>query len=103
MLSLARPVMGGVTSPYGSRTINGVRNWHSGVDFGWLNADIAGSRRVYSAHPGTVFDAGYSSAPGNYVLVDVGGGFELRYIHLSSIAVIGGAAGRLFDVPWRDG
>lgn len=83
----AKPVMGGVTSPFGARIVDGRYNFHNGVDFGWLYAHPIKSRRVYSAHPGTVVDAGYSSAPGNYVLVDVGGGFRLRYIHLASIGV----------------
>lgn len=82
-MMLARPVMGGITSGYGPRSIG----FHSGVDFGWLLRDVEGSRRVYSAHPGTVTDAGYSSAPGNYVLVDIGDGKKLRYIHLSRIDV----------------
>ncbi len=80
---LCKPVMGGITSGYGPRSIG----FHNGVDFGWLLRDVAGSRRVYSAHPGTVVDAGYSSAPGNYVLVDIGGGKKLRYMHLSRIDV----------------
>lgn len=78
-----KPVMGGITSGYGPRSIG----FHNGIDFGWLLRDVAGSRRVYSAHPGTVVDAGYSSAPGNYVLVDIGDGKKLRYIHLSRIDV----------------
>lgn len=80
---LCKPVMGGITSGFGPRSIG----FHNGVDFGWLLRDVAGSRRVYSAHPGTVVDAGYSSAPGNYVLVDIGDGKRLRYIHLSRIDV----------------
>lgn len=89
---LCKPVMGGITSHYGWRTLRDrygreYRNFHNGTDFGWLNADVAGSRKVYSAHPGIVVDAAYSSEPGNYVLVDIGGGKKLRYIHLDSFAV----------------
>lgn len=79
--------MGGITSKYGWRYINGVRNFHNGLDFGWLNADITGSRKVYSAAPGVVVDAGYGSEPGNYVLVDIGNNYKVRYIHLASDAV----------------
>lgn len=82
-MRLARPAAGPITSPFGPRRIG----FHNGIDFGWLLADPTGSKRVRSAHPGTVVDAGYSSAPGNYVLVDIGGGYKLRYIHLSRIDV----------------
>lgn len=87
-MQFAKPVIGGVSAPFGySAAYFGGSRKHSGVDFYWLNRDVTGSRKVYSAHPGTVVDAGYSSAPGNYVLVDIGGGYKLRYIHLSQIAV----------------
>ena len=84
MPTLAKPVMGGISSHYGWRYVNGVRNFHNGLDFYWLNANIAESRKVYSAAPGVVVDAGYGSEPGNYVLVDIGGGYKVRYIHLAS-------------------
>lgn len=84
MPTLAKPVMGGISSAYGWRYVNGVRNFHNGLDFYWLNANITESRKVYSAAPGTVVDAGHSSEPGNYVLVDIGGGYRIRYIHLAS-------------------
>lgn len=69
MPALAKPVMGGISSRYGWRYINGVRNFHKGLDFYWLNANITESRNVYSAAPGTVVDAGYGADPSNYVLV----------------------------------
>lgn len=84
MPALAKPVMGPITSKYGGRYINGVYSFHNGLDYGWLNANITESRKVYSAAPGTVVDAGYSADPGNYVLVDIGGGYKVRYIHLAS-------------------
>lgn len=87
MPELAKPVMGPITSRYGWRTINGVRNFHNGLDYGWLYADVSGSRKVYSAHPGIVDDAAYSAIAGNYVLVNIGGGYRVRYIHLASSSV----------------
>lgn len=80
--------MGGISAPYGySPGYQGGRVKHNGVDFFWLYRDPVGSRKVLSAHPGTVTDVGYSAAAGNYVLVDIGGGKKLRYIHLESAAV----------------
>lgn len=85
---LCKPVMGGISAPYGySPGYLGGRVKHNGIDFFWLYKEQEASRRVYSAHPGTVTDAGYSSQAGNYVLVDIGGGYKVRYIHLSQIAV----------------
>ena len=69
MPSLARPAIGPITSGYGWRTLNGRYNFHNGLDYGWLNANITESRNVYSAAPGTVVDAGYGADPSNYVLV----------------------------------
>ena len=89
---LAKPVMGGISSRFGWRTLRdrlgrSYRNFHNGLDFGWLLLHPIKSRVVYSAHPGRVVDAGSSYEPGNYVLVDIGGGKKLRYIHLSRIDV----------------
>lgn len=84
----ARPVMGGISAPYGySAGYRGGRVKHNGIDFYWLYRDPVGSRKVLSAHPGTVADVGYSTATGNYVLVDIGGGKKLRYMHLASSSV----------------
>lgn len=55
MLRLAKPVMGPVTSPYGWRGSGRTRNFHNGIDWGWLFLHIIRSRRVTS--PGSV-DAG---------------------------------------------
>ena len=90
MPELAKPVMGPITSRYGWRTINGVRNFHNGLDYGWLYVNVDGSRKVYSAHPGVVSDVAYSAIAGNYILVDIGGGYKIRYIHLASSFVRAG-------------
>lgn len=90
MPSLARPAIGPITSGYGWRTLNGVKNFHNGLDFGWYYADVVGSRKVYSVAPGTVVNVAYSGIAGNYVLIDLGGGYKARYIHLSRTSVTPG-------------
>jgi len=80
-LSLSWPADGVVTDPFGMR-------WgrpHLGIDVGILR-----SLEVRAAEAGTVTATGYLagySGYGNVVIVDVGGGFEVMYAHLSVAAV----------------
>lgn len=82
---LAKPVIGPVTTPggaYGPRMLDGVYNFHNGLDFSYLYADVAGSTVVRSAHPGTVTNVGYSAEAGRYITVRVDDRWLVRYIHL---------------------
>lgn len=89
MPRLARPVIGPISNQghYGMRTLldrygRPYQNFHNGLDFSWLYADVAGSTKVVSAHPGVVSDVGYSAAAGYYVTVRLDSRWLVRYIHL---------------------
>ncbi|MBQ9534862.1 MAG: peptidoglycan DD-metalloendopeptidase family protein [Clostridia bacterium] len=73
-----------VTCKYGMRThpITGVYKLHSGVD---LRASTG--TKVYAANGGTVVTSTYSSAWGNYVVINHGGGYTTLYAHLSKRSV----------------
>ena len=70
-----------VTCKYGMRVhpITKVYKLHTGVD---LRATKG--TNIYAANSGTVIKSTYSSAYGNYVLIDHGGGVATLYAHMSS-------------------
>lgn len=73
-----------ITSDYGPRTspASGASSNHQGIDIGAsYGADIV------AAADGTVKAATYSSAAGNYVMIDHGGGLYTVYMHASSLLV----------------
>lgn len=73
-----------ITSDYGVRIspTSGASSNHKGIDIGAANgADIV------AAAAGTVKAATYSSAAGNYVMIDHGGGLYTVYMHASSLLV----------------
>jgi murein DD-endopeptidase MepM/ murein hydrolase activator NlpD len=75
------PASGLVTRGYG---YDGAE-WHPGIDIGTLR-----SLDVSAAAPGVVEAVGYATGYegyGNIVLVDLGGGLEALYAHLSSVRV----------------
>lgn len=76
-----------VTSDYGNRLspTSGASSNHKGIDIGAsYGADIV------AAADGTVKVASYSSAAGNYVMIDHGGGLYTVYMHASSLVVSAG-------------
>lgn len=73
-----------VTSDYGTRTspTSGASTNHKGIDIGAsYGADIV------AAADGEVTSAGYSSASGNYVIINHGSGIRTVYMHASSLNV----------------
>ncbi len=75
-----------ITSSFGWRIIDGVSNYHKGVDFG-----IDVGTAVPATENGTVESAGWdSSGGGNMVVIDHGNGVETAYMHFSQFAVSGG-------------
>lgn len=73
-----------ITSNYGPRTspMGGASSNHQGIDIGAsYGADIV------AAADGTVKAASYSSAAGNYIMIDHGGGLYTVYMHASSLVV----------------
>lgn len=73
-----------VTSDYGTRIspTSGASSNHKGIDIG-----AAGGADIVAAADGTVKAATYSSAAGNYVMIDHGGGLYTVYMHASSLCV----------------
>ena len=77
-----------VTSSFGYRNhpVTGQYKLHTGVDISAPNGTP-----IYAAKPGTVIIAGYSSAWGNYVVINHGGGITTLYAHMSKILTTKGA------------
>ena len=73
-----------VTSDYGTRVspMGGASSNHKGIDIG-----ASGGAGIVSAADGTVTTAAYSSAAGNYVMIDHGGGLYTVYMHASALLV----------------
>ena len=78
-----------VTSDYGTRgsPTSGASSNHKGIDIG-----ASAGAAIVAAANGTVKAANYSSAAGNYVMIDHGGGLYTVYMHCSSLAVSEGTA-----------
>ncbi len=73
-----------VTSNYGARIspTSGASTNHRGIDVG-----AAYGADIVAAAAGTVKAVNYSSAAGNYVMIDHGGGLYTVYMHASSVHV----------------
>lgn len=78
-----------ITSDYGTRVspTSGASSNHKGIDIG-----ASAGAAIVAAANGTVKAANYSSAAGNYVMIDHGGGLYTVYMHCSSLAVSEGTA-----------
>lgn len=76
-----------ITSDYGNRIspTSGASSNHKGIDVG-----AAYGADIVAAAAGTVKTASYSSAAGNYVMIDHGGGLYTVYMHCSSLVVSAG-------------
>ncbi|MBQ2767983.1 MAG: peptidoglycan DD-metalloendopeptidase family protein [Clostridia bacterium] len=71
-----------ISSNYGYRTLNGVREFHRGIDIpanAWSN--------IYASNSGTVITAAYHWSYGNYVIIDHGGGKSTLYAHANQLNV----------------
>jgi murein DD-endopeptidase MepM/ murein hydrolase activator NlpD len=82
--SLAWPVSGTITSPFGYRRnpFGGGMEFHQGLDI----AAPMGTT-ITAAASGTVISAGWYGGYGNYILIDHGGGMATGYGHCSQIFV----------------
>lgn len=76
-----------VTSDYGNRysPTSGASTNHKGIDIG-----AAYGADIVAAAAGTVKTASSSSAAGNYIMIDHGGGLYTVYMHASSLVVSAG-------------
>jgi murein DD-endopeptidase MepM/ murein hydrolase activator NlpD len=81
------PVVGWLSSPYGSRRdpFNGGADFHPGLD---ISADYGSP--VHAPADGIVASAGPSGTYGNLVVIDHGYGITTRYGHLSRFAAAPG-------------
>ena len=84
-----------VTSDYGTRVspMSGASSNHKGIDIG-----ASAGADIIAAADGTVTAASYSSAEGNYVMIDHGGGLYTVYMHASSLLVSPGQTVSAGDV-----
>ena len=84
-----------VTSDYGTRVspMSGASSNHKGIDIG-----ASAGADIIAAADGTVTTASYSSAAGNYVMIDHGGGLYTVYMHASSLLVSPGQTVSAGDV-----
>ena len=89
-----------VTCPYGMRKhpITGKYKLHTGVDL-----RCSTGTKVYAANAGTVTTSGYSSAWGNYIIINHGGGYTTLYAHLSRRSVAKGDKVKQGDVIGQSG
>jgi len=72
------PIRGRITSPFGIRTLNGRKEFHSGIDIGGsLGANIM------AAESGRVSYAGYMRGYGNVIILSHDGGYSTVYAHNS--------------------
>ena len=71
-----------VTSPFGWRTIGGVKEFHYGVDLTrWVGWSTLAT--ICAIEEGTVCKVGYDPSRGNNVSVDHGNGVVTMYFHLA--------------------
>jgi len=84
-----------VTSDYGTRVspMSGASSNHKGIDIG-----ASAGAGIIAAADGAVTAASYSSAAGNYVMIDHGGGLYTVYMHASSLLVSPGQTVSAGDV-----
>ena len=84
-----------VTSDYGTRVspMSGASSNHKGIDIG-----ASAGADIIAAADGTVTAASYSSAAGNYVMIDHGGGLYTVYMHASALLVSPGQTVSAGDV-----
>jgi hypothetical protein len=74
----------------------GFGNGHDGIDYGWYNADPAGSQRTFAAAPGTVTSvtntSGWGSGWGSRIVIAHAPGVQTTYNHywVNGIRVVRG-------------
>lgn len=80
-----------LTSTFGWRYINGVREFHEAIDI--ITTNTYGSP-VYAANDGNVIHAayGYNQGRGTYIVINHNNGYLTAYYHLSKLSVSVGQA-----------
>lgn len=82
-----------ISSPYGYRTLNGVREFHRGIDI-----PATKNTNIYASNGGKVVTATYHYSYGNYVVIDHGGGKSTLYAHANKLNVKAGDVVKQGDV-----
>lgn len=82
-----------ISSPYGYRTLNGVREFHRGIDI-----PANKNTNIYASNGGKVVTATYHYSYGNYVVIDHGGGKSTLYAHANKLNVKAGDVVKQGDV-----
>jgi len=72
------PVRGRVTSPFGSRVLNGRKEFHTGIDIGAPTGTT-----IVAAESGRVNYSGYMRGYGNVIIISHNGGYSTVYGHCS--------------------
>jgi murein DD-endopeptidase MepM/ murein hydrolase activator NlpD len=90
-MKISKPSKGGITSQYGMRVLNGVKQFHPGIDFAaGAGADVYSfaAGKVVGVYGGcSVGNMNCNGGAGNFVVIDHENGFFTRYLHLTSITV----------------
>ncbi len=74
-----------ITSPYGMRTLNGVKKMHNGIDLVAKTASGGSATDYITAHTGgTVYKVGYDATSGNYIRIQTDSKTTMLYCHLKS-------------------
>lgn len=71
-----------VTSPYGERIINGVREFHKGIDLVGLEDTV-----VYAVSAGKARTAFQANGAGNYIVITMDDGRRVFYMHLKNFMI----------------
>ena len=69
-----------ISSPYGYRTLNGVKEFHRGIDI-----PATKNTNIYASNGGKVVTATFHYSYGNYVVIDHGGGKSTLYAHANKL------------------
>ena len=69
-----------ISSPYGYRTLFGVREFHRGIDI-----PASKNTYIYASNGGKVVTATFHNSYGNYVVIDHGGGKSTLYAHANKL------------------
>ncbi|MBQ8005574.1 MAG: peptidoglycan DD-metalloendopeptidase family protein [Clostridia bacterium] len=69
-----------ISSPYGTRTLYGVKEFHRGIDI-----PASKNTNIYASNGGKVITATYHYSYGNYVVIDHGGGKSTLYAHATKL------------------
>ena len=71
-----------VTSPYGERIINGVQEFHKGIDLVGLEDTV-----VYAVSAGKARTAFQANGAGNYIVITMDDGRRVFYMHLKNFMI----------------